>query len=200
MTEEDITLEIPVWVYPLLVLVLLITGGVAGYIYLGFLVTAPIMLAGFLALGAWYGTTYRQPRKRRILPLYIALIIVLLLQGIEQWYFGYSDVIKRLFPASFEAPIVFNETIFMSVFIFAATTLFLFAAVGIFFHHPLGNYIGWFVMIYSVIGGLLVLTWPLLAGQMQYLPGMLSALPAILMGVVGIKRLSKKTEIQGVLS
>jgi Flp pilus assembly protein TadB len=79
MTEEDITLEIPLWVYPLTVLSILITLVVAGYIYLGFLVTFPVMLAGFLALLAWYGTTYRQPRKRRILPLYITLIIVLLL-------------------------------------------------------------------------------------------------------------------------
>jgi hypothetical protein len=75
-----------------------------------------------------------------------------------------------------------------------------FAAVGIFFHHPLGNYIGWFMMIYAVIGGLLLLTWPLLAGQMQYLPGMMSAPLSILMGLIGINRLSKKTEIQGVLS
>jgi hypothetical protein len=200
MTEEEITLEIPLWVYPLLVIALLITLGVAGYIYLGFLVTAPVMLTGFLAHVAWYGTTYRQPRKRRILPLYIALIVVLLLQGLEQWYFGYPEVLKTLFPASFEPPIVFNETIFTSVFVFGGTTLFLFAAVGIFFHHHLGNYMGWFMMVYAVIGGLLLWGWPLFAGQLGYLPGMVSALPAILMDVVGINRLSKTTEIQGVLS
>ncbi|MCK6629719.1 MAG: hypothetical protein L6R45_31660 [Anaerolineae bacterium] len=116
MTEEDITLEIPLWVYPLTVLAILITLGVAGYIYLGFLVTFPVMLTGFLALAAWYGTTYQQPRQRRILPLYIALIVVLLLQGAEQWYFEYPEVIKTLFPASFGSPIVFNGSIFMSVF------------------------------------------------------------------------------------
>jgi hypothetical protein len=200
MTEEDIILEIPPWVYPLTVLSILTTLVVAGYIYIGFLVTFPVMLAGFLALLAWYGTTYRQPRKRRILPLYITLIIVLLLQGFEQWYFGYPETIKTLFPASFAPPIVFTETIFMSIFVFGATTLFLFAAVGIFFHHPLGNYMGWFMVVYAVIGGLLLLAWPLLAGQMLYLPGMMSAPLSILMGLIGINRLSKKTEIQGVLS
>jgi membrane-associated HD superfamily phosphohydrolase len=200
MTEEEITLEIPVWVYPLMVLALLITLSTAGYIYLGFLVTAPVMLAGFLALVAWYGTTYRQPRKRRILPLYIALIIVLLLQGLEQWYFGYPEVIKTLFPASFAPPVVFTETIFLSIFVFGATTLFLFAAVGIFFHHHLGNYVGWFMMVYAVIGGLLLLGWPLLAGQLDYLPGMVMAPLGILMGLMGISRLSKKTDIGGVLS
>jgi hypothetical protein len=98
-------------VYPLTVLSLLTTLVVAGYIYLGFLVTFLVMLAGFLALLAWYGTTYRQPRKRRILPLYITLIIVLLLQGFEQWYFGYPEVIKTLFPARFGPPVVFNSVV-----------------------------------------------------------------------------------------
>lgn len=200
MTEEDIILEIPTWVYPLIVVVILITLATAGYIYLGFLITAPVMLAGFLALVAWYGTTYRRPRRRRILPLYIALIIVLLLQGVEQWYFGYPDVIKTLFPTSFTPPVVFTEPIFLSIFIFGATTLFLFAAVGIFFHHPLGNYVGWFMMVHAVMGGLLLLIWPMLAGQMHYLPGMICAPLGILLGIIGIIRLSKKTETQGVLS
>lgn len=150
MTEEDITLEIPTWVYPLIVVAILITLSVVGYIYLGFLITAPVMLAGFLALVAWYGTTYQRPRRRRILPLYIALIIVLLLQGVEQWYFGYPDVIKMLFPTSFAPPVVFTEQIFLSIFIFGAATLFLFAAMGIFFHHPLGNYVGWFMKIKTI--------------------------------------------------
>lgn len=200
MTEEDITLEIPPWVYPMMVLSILITLGAAGYIYLGFLITGPVILAAFLALVAWYGTTYRQPRRRRILPLYIALIIVLLLQGVEQWYFGYPDVLKSLFPASFEPPVVFNEAIFLSIFIFGGTTLFLFAAVGIFFHHPLGNYVGWFMMVHAVLGGLFLLSWPLLAGQMHYLPGMMSAPLAILLGLRGILHLSKTTVMQGVLA
>jgi hypothetical protein len=200
MTEEDITLEIPLWVYPLTVVAILITLGLAGYIYLGWLVTLPVMLTGFLALAAWYGTTYWQPRQRRILPLYIALIVVLLLQGAEQWYFKYPEVIQTLFPASFGPPLVFNESIFMAVFVLGATTLFLFAAVGIFFHHPLGNYMSWFVMLHAVMGGLLLWSWPLLAGQMQYLPGMVSAIPAILLGMRGISRLSQKTVRQGVLA
>lgn len=52
MTEEDITLEIPLWIYPLTVVAILIPLGVAGYIYLGLLVTFPVILAGFLVLAA----------------------------------------------------------------------------------------------------------------------------------------------------
>ena len=200
MTEEDITLEVPPWVYPLVVISILITLGAAGYIYTGWLVTAPVMLAGFLALVAWYGTTYRNPRKRRILPLYIALVIVLLLQGFEQWYFGYTDVLKTLFPTSFVPPVVFNDSIFLSIFTFGGTVLFLFAAVGIFFHHYLGNYVGWFIMVHASISGLFLLALPLLAGQVQYVPGMISAPLSIVLGGVGIIRLSKNKEIQGVLS
>ncbi len=55
-------------------------------------------------------------------------------------------------------------------------------------------------MLHAVMGGLLLWGWPLLAGQMQYLPGMVSAIPAILLGMKGISHLSQKTVRQGVLA
>ncbi|MBV7340117.1 hypothetical protein KFU94_70315 [Chloroflexi bacterium TSY] len=196
MTEEKITLDVPPWIYPLVVLSILITASAAGYIYTGSLVTAPIALAGFLALLAWLGTTYRYPRKRRILPLYIGLIIVLLMQGVEQWYFGYPAAIKRLFPANFEPPVVFNEAIFLSNFVLAGTTLFLSAGVGIFFHHHLGNYVAWLLMTHAVIGGIFLCLSPLFSGEgLQYVPGMVIAPLSIVIGCLGMIQLSKKTKI-----
>jgi hypothetical protein len=201
MSEETITLEVPPWVYRLSVITILITLGAAGYIYTGWLVTAPVLLAGFSALLAWSRTTYLRPRRRRILPLYITLVVVLVLQGMEAWYFGYVGRLLTLFPASFAPPIYYSETIHIAVFTFGAISLFLLAAAGIFFHHPLGNYVGWFVLLYGVVSGLLLFALPPLAGVgFQYMPGMISGLLAIVLGVLGSVRLGQTAEIQGGLS
>ena len=81
MSEEPLTLEVPRWVWPLVVLALLFTAWAALYIYLGPLATGPVVAAAIVAFAFWMATTYRQPRARRVLPGYIVLLIVLVLQG-----------------------------------------------------------------------------------------------------------------------
>ena len=49
MDDEIIRLQVPRWVHLLLVISALITLGAAGYIYTGPVVTAIVMLAGWLA-------------------------------------------------------------------------------------------------------------------------------------------------------
>ncbi|MEZ4869514.1 MAG: hypothetical protein R3C14_49780 [Caldilineaceae bacterium] len=201
MTEETITLEVPPWVYRLSVITILITLGAAGYIYTGWLITAPVLVTGVGALLAWSRTTYRQPRKRRILPLYIALVIGLLLQALEQWYFGYAGRLLALFPAHFAPPIHYDGKLHLFLFGLCAISLFLLAGMGIFFHHPLGNYVGWFAMLHGIVSGALIFGLPLLGGAgFTYMPGMLSALVVIVLGVMGSIRLSQSGKIQGVLS
>jgi len=201
MSEETITLEVPPWIYRLSVIAILITLGAAGYIYTGWLVTAPVLVTGVGALLAWSRTTYRQPRKRRILPLYITIMIGLLLQQVEQWYFGYAGRLLALFPGHFAPPIHYDDTLHLLIFGLCAISLFLLAGMGIFFHHPLGNYMGWFVMLHGIVTGVLIFVLPLLGGAaFHYMPGMISALVVIALGVMGSIRLSQNGEIQGVLS
>ena len=60
--------------------------------------------------------TYRQPRFRRILPLYITLVIVLVLQGLEQWALGYSEILAAMFPANFAPPVLWSPRLHHGVF------------------------------------------------------------------------------------
>lgn len=128
------------------------------------------------------------------MPIFILLVIVSIIQILEQWYFEYPATIKSLFPSSFESPVIFNETIFISIFLFCGTTLYLLGAFGIFFHHPLGNFVAWFLMIFSLINSLDILIMPFLAGSIQYLPGMIVAPFIIVLSIVGMIQLIKKTE------
>jgi hypothetical protein len=189
MSEEPLKLDVPPWVWPLVVMAFVITAWAGLYIHLGGLVTAPVIGAALLALLAWRATTYRQPRARRVLPLFIVLVIVLVLQGLEQWLLGYADALAALFPLQFAGPVTASERMHLGVFTLASTTLYLVAAVGIFFHHPLGNYGAWLVATVAVVGGLAL---PLLQGAgagFGYLPGMAMAVPAVALGLLLAARL-----------
>ena len=189
MSEEDLSLVVPRWVWPLVVLALVLTAWAALFICFGAIVTAPVVLAAAAAFGLWMTSTYRQPRFRRILPLYITLVIVLMLLGLEQWSLGYSEILAAMFPAHFAAPVLWSPRLHLGVFTLGFTTIFLFASVGIFFHHPLGNYAAWLLMMTAVIGGLWLFLAPLAAGRIAYLPGMGMAAVAMVLGVVGALRL-----------
>jgi hypothetical protein len=184
MSEEPLTLEVPRWVWPLVVLALLFTAWAALYIYLGPLATGPVVAAAIVAFAFWMATTYRQPRARRVLPGYIVLLIVLVLQGMEQWAFGYAGRIAEQFPQLFAPPVVWSAELQLGVFTLGTATLLLFAAVGIFFHHPLGNYGAWLACSLAVVGGLSLYGAQALVSGLAYMPGMAMGLVAIVLGLL----------------
>lgn len=184
MSEEALTLEVPRWVWPLVVLALLFTAWAALYIYLGSLATGPVVAAAIVAFAFWMATTYRQPRARRVLPGHIVLLIVLVLQGMEQWAFGYAGRIAGQFPQLFAPPVIWSAELQLGVFTLGTATLLLFAAVGIFFHHPLGNYGAWLGCSLAVVGGLSLYGSQALVTGLSYMPGMAMALVAIVLGLL----------------
>jgi hypothetical protein len=191
MNEDELHLDVPRWVYPLAVVTQLFTALAAGYVYVGSLITFPVIAAGTAALLLWLSTSYRDPRRRTFLPRYFLLVVLLLLQGLEQWHFGYAATLHRLFPESFAAPVVFDERIQLAIFTFAAVSLYLIGAVGLFFHHPLGNYMAWLLVCEAAVGGLTLLAMSLFAGRFQYIPGMACGTVAVVLGILGALRLAR---------
>lgn len=191
MDEETLTLDIPRWVYPLGVLTQLLTALAAGYVYLGALITFPVIAAGTAALLLWLATSYGDSRRRGFLPFYLVLVLLLLLQGLEQWHFGYARTVQQLFPASFAPPVVFDERIQLAVFTLAAVALYLLGALGLFFHHPLGNYMAWFVVAEASAGGMTLLGMGIGSGGFHYVPGMATGVVAIPLGIAGGLRLAR---------
>lgn len=192
MNEEPWRLEVPPWLYLLSVASLLLTAAAAGYIYLGGVLTAPLVLAGAAALLAWAFTTYRAPRQRRSFPLLIVVVIALLLQGLEQWTFGYPQIVREAFPFGFAAPVVFDERIFLSVYVLAATTLFLAGGFGVLFHHPLGNFTAWLLCTHAMIQSCFLIGACLLAEVgPRYVPGAAAAPLCLLLGLLGALRLAR---------
>lgn len=183
MSEERLTLEIPRWIWPLVVLALVFTSWAAMYIYLGSFAAGPVVAATVVAFAFWMATTYRQPRARRILPGYIVLLLVLVLQGFEQWAYGYADQIAAQFPQLFSAPVVWSSDMQLGVFTISMVSVLLFAGVGIFFHHPLGNYGAWLACALAVIGSTSLFVVQALSSGAGYMPGMAAGLACILLGL-----------------
>lgn len=193
LDDEPLRLQAPKWVHLLLVLSSLITLAAAGYIHVGGLVTGFVVSAGVVALLGWRATTYNNPASRRVLPWYIATVIVLLLHYGEAWYFGYAEALTARFPGAFASPVVFNDVIYLSIFPLAGTALYLWAAVGVFFHHPLGNYMAWFVFVLALAEGLAPFILPLFgSGGYEYFPGMATAPVAALFGGRGVRSLVER--------
>lgn len=191
MNEAELHLDVPRWVYPLAVVAQLFTGLAAGYVYLGSMVTFPVVAAGAAALLLWLASSYRDPRRRTFLPLYLLLLVLVLAQGLEQWHFGYAATMHRLFPGSFQAPVMFNEKIQLSVFTLGAVSLYLLGALGLFFHHPLGNYMAWLMVCQATVGGAMLLAISWVAGHFQYVPGMVTGTLAAMLGVFCAIRLAR---------
>ena len=57
MCEEDFSLIVPRWVWPLVVLALVLTAWAALYIHFGAIVAAPVVLAAASAFGLWMAST-----------------------------------------------------------------------------------------------------------------------------------------------
>jgi hypothetical protein len=191
MNEEELHLDIPRWVYPLVVATQLLTALAAGYVYLGALLTLPVVGAGAAAFLMWLATCYRDPRRRTFLPLYLVLLMLVLLQGLEQWHFGYAATVQRLFPASFAPPVMFDERVDLAVFTLGAVALYLLGAVGLFFHHPLGNYMACFAVTQATVGGLVLLAMAVGTGRFHYVPGLVTGLVAIPLGITSALRLAR---------
>ena len=62
-----------------------------------------------------------------------------------------------------------------------------------FFHHPLGNFVAWFVFVLALAEGLAPFVLPIFgSGSYQYFPGMATAPVAAFFGARGIRLLIER--------
>lgn len=112
-------------------------------------------------------TTYRRPASRATFPIYFVAIVALLVQALEQYYYGYADALVTMFPDVFASPVVFTEAIFLSVFAFGLVAL---IGVGMILGEPTH-----------------LLAFPLkVGGRYAYFPGMWTALLPMVAGLWGM--------------
>lgn len=195
LTDQPLRLQMPRQIHVLLVAAAAITGMIATWISYGTIITSIWGLALVVALALWVRTTLRRPLSRRVLPVYVAGILVLLTHDFEQWTKNYALTLTHLLPHAFNPPVNLTQRGFVVIFPFATTVVFLFGAAALFFHHPLGNYCAWLLLTTATVLPLSDLIVGLATGPIAYVPGMWTAPLAIVFGLCGTRHfLANRTD------
>jgi len=190
LDDEPMYFAPPVWVNIVAVIAIAGTILIAVFIYFHIIPGTLLTVNTVITLFVWYLTTYKQPAKRRVIPVYILAIIAMLLHAGELHYGAYADRMVALFPEAFGEPAIFTEYWFILTFVLIPTALYLWGAVGLFYHNRLGNFMAWWLFLWSILFPASHYLLPLFATSgYSYVPGMFSAPAMIALGLVGTRAL-----------
>lgn len=133
------------------------------------------IVCGSMVVGlvAWRKTNWRHPTDpKRLLPIYLITAAMLMLHIWEEYLFDFAPRIAEITGGDW------TEGQFLFMILFWLPSVWIIGAVGIYFRHPLGNYVAWLIFVGMVFGEPAhVLVFPVrAAGPYDYFPGMWSAL------------------------
>jgi hypothetical protein len=180
---------VPRQIHVLWVAAAIVTAAIATWVYFGTIIAAIWSLALASAFVIWTRTSLRRPLSRRVVPVYVLGVAILVAHGGEQFLNNYAATLNRMFPDSFSEPVMFTDRASFVIFPMAATVLFLLGGAAILFHHPFGNYCAWLLFTILIVIPASHFVLFLSAGERAYVPGMWSALVAIPFGVWGLRHL-----------
>ena len=186
LDDRPIVFDPPAWVSIVVVITFTCTIGLAIFIYFSPILAALLALVAVISLLAWLRNGYAYPITRRILPLYIIVVVVNLLHGAEQYKAGYVSVLKQLFPVVHASRPLLTDTHYTVVFSLLSSTLLLLGAAGIFYQTRLGSYIAWLGFIGCLLFPCSHFILSLISGHWIYLPGMMMAPVLMSLSMMGI--------------
>lgn len=145
-----------------------------------FVIVCGAMVGGFVA---WLLTTSRIPTDpKKILPIYFLVAATLMLHIWEEYLFGFGPRIAAINGSGW------TEREFLLMIAFYMPAFWILGALGIYYRHPLGSYVAWFVFIGMILGEPVHLAvFPLIeGGRYHYFPGMWTALLPMVPGIWGM--------------
>lgn len=155
----------------------------------GISATAGIMVAvivsGSMLVGVvgWARTSLKRPTDpARILPVYLLTVFMLYVHIGEEYVYDFGPRIGALTGTGW------TEAQHMLQFGFIVPTFWILAAVALWFRHPLGGFMAWFIFVGMFAGEPThLLVFPVLeGGRYHYFPGAWTALLPMVMGVWGL--------------
>lgn len=131
----------------------------------------------------WYFTSLKHPTDpRKILPIYLLTMPLLYLHIWEEYLYQFGPRIGAITGTGW------TESEFLIQFAFYLPIFWIVGAIGLYYRHPLANFLSWFVFFGMFLGEPThLLVFPNLeGGRYHYFPGMWTALLPMVMGVWGI--------------
>jgi hypothetical protein len=144
-----------------------------------------LIVCGSMVGGAvgWYFTSLKYPTDpRKLLPVYLLTVPLLYLHIWEEYLYKFGPLIGALTGTGW------TESEFLVQFAFYLPAFWILSAIGLYYRHPLANFIAWFIFFGMFLGEPVhLLVFPNLeGGRYHYFPGMWAALLPTVMGVWGI--------------
>ena len=145
-----------------------------------------IIVAGsmFGGLIGWSLTSLRHPSEpRRIVPVYLLTVAMLFFHIGEEYLYDFGTRIGHLTGSGW------TEAQHVTQFVFVIPVFWMLGAIGLYFRHPLGNFMAWFIFAGMFLGEPThLLVFPVLeGGRYHYFPGMWTALLPMVMGCWGLQ-------------
>ena len=147
---------------------------------------APTIIVGGSMIGGaigWYFTSLKRPTNpRKLVPVYLLTAALLYLHIWEEYLYEFGPRIGVLTGTGW------TESEFMVQIAFYLPAFWILGAIGLYYSHPLGNFVAWFVFFGMFLGEPThLLIFPNLeGGRYHYFPGMWTALLPMVMGIWGI--------------
>ena len=148
---------------------------------------APMVIIGgsaLLAVPAWLRTTYRRPAGHRLIPLYMLTVALLQLHITEEYLAGFPQRMSATFGLDW------SEREFLISLALLGMVAWMLAAVGLYYAHPLANYVAWFMFIGPGFMEWTHYVFPLFeGGGYHYFPGMWTAWMPMIPGIIAMRAL-----------
>jgi hypothetical protein len=155
----------------------------------GMLMTAGVMptviVCGSMTAGliGWSMTSIHKPiDPRKILGIYLLTAAMLYLHITEEMFFDFGPRIAGIANSSW------TQSEFIVEFVFVLPVFWILGALGLYFRHPLGSFMAWFIFVGMFLGEPThLLVFPVAeGGRYHYFPGMWTALLPMVMGFWGL--------------
>jgi hypothetical protein len=141
-----------------------------GGVLLGMIIGGVAMTGGLIC---WLLTTYKIPADpKRLLPLFLLTTGLLMFHIWEEYLFAFGPRVGAL------TGVNWTDASFLYILFFYLPTFWILGSIGIYYRHPLGNYIAWMILVGMTLGEVAhLVVFPILeGGRYHYFPGMWTAL------------------------
>jgi hypothetical protein len=185
LNEETLEFRLPDWAYAGIVLALMFTLQAAIYIVFGTALSIAYLVTFLLSMALWIRTTFQTRKMRRIIPHIVLALVLLLIQNVELWSLDFPA--KWLLSALGSDAPNFGMKTFMGFYFFGVIGFGLLSVCFAFFHNHFGNFLTWFILIHGVVFSLICAGGFLSSQPSNYFPGLLSAVPLVLVCLNGVR-------------
>lgn len=189
LNEEPLEFRLPDWENGGIIAAFMVTLFAATYIFFGMLLAIACLITFVVSMILWLKTTFKTRKMRRIIPHVVLVLVFLLIQNVEFWWFDFPNRWHQTPLASGDP--AFEMKIFMGFYFFGILGFGLLSILLTFYHNHFGNFITWYLFVHGIVLSLVCISGFFAAGSVTYFPGVGGGILLSLTCISGIRFILK---------